>query len=237
MVPIEEEIEHLRQRARIPARVRQQFNQMVSEIERLRSAGELGADTDGILSHWLDELVAGRLTEEQASSIPGQLVAVRDLMLSAFAEMERGPEVDKDNLFDSLAFVFKLSDITGVARACCSSVSDWTQDRHRPDPGVPKSPFLHSNSIDEIIRRLDRLGQWMTQFDGRNYEGVMFTPVVTRYLAEHSDFEAALAKFDRLRAETLKGQFRLDNALQRDLEIPPVRSLERKSQWWTKGWR
>ena len=114
MVPIETEIEHLRQRARIPARVRQQLDQMVSEIERLRAAGELGDDTDGILSHWLDELVAGRLTEEQAGAIPGQLVAARDLILSAFAEMERGPEVDKDNFYDLLPFVFKSSDIKGL---------------------------------------------------------------------------------------------------------------------------
>ena len=218
MVPIEAEIERLRQRARIPARVRQQLDQMVSEIERLRSAGELGDDTDGILSHWFDELVAGRLTEEQARAVPGQLVAARDLMLSAFAEMERGPEVDKDNLYDLLAFVFKSSDITGVARL----VIRVYQLGLRIDIDQIQAfltPFLHCNSINEIMHRLDRLGQWMTQFDGRNYEGVMFTPVVTRYLAEHSDFEAALAEFDRLRAETLKGQFRLDNALQRDLEF------------------
>ena len=218
MVPIEAEIEYLRQRAQIPARVRQQLDQMVSEIERLRSAGELGDDTDGILSHWLDELVAGRLTEEQARAIPGQLVAARDLMLSAFAEMERGPEVDKDNLFDLLAFVFKSSDIEGVARL----VIRVYQLGLRIDIDQIQAfltPFLHCNLIDEIMRRVNRLGQWMTQFDGRNYEGVMFTPVVTRYLAEHSDFEAALAEFDRLRTETLKGHFRLDNALQRDLEF------------------
>ena len=191
---------------------------MVSEIERLRSSGELGDDTDGILSHWLDELVAGRLTEEQARAIPGQLVAARDLMLSAFAEMERGPEVDKDNLFDLLAFVFKSSDIAGVARL----VIRVYQLGLRIDIDQIQAfltPFLHCNLIDEIMRRVNRLGQWMTQFDGRNYEGVMFTPVVTRYLAEHSDFEAALAEFDRLRTETLKGHFRLDNALQRDLEF------------------
>ena len=218
MVPIEEKIEHLRQRARISARVRQQLDQMVSEIEQLRSAGELGDDTDGILSHWLDELVAGQLTEEQARAIPGQLVAARDLMLSAFAEMERGPEVDKDNLFDLLAFVFKSSDIAGVARL----VIRVYQLGLRIDIDQIQAfltPFLHCNLIDEIMRRVNRLGQWMTQFDGRNYEGVMFTPVVTRYLAEHSDFEAALAEFDRLRTETLKGHFRLDNALQRDLEF------------------
>ena len=218
MVPIEAEIEHLRQRAQIPARVRRQFDRMASEIERLRSAGELGDDTDGILSHWLDELVAGQLTEEQARVIPGQLVAVRDLMLSAFAEMERGPEVDKDNLFDSLAFVFKSSDITEVARL----VIRVYQLGLRIDIDQIQAfltPFLHCNSIDEILHRLDRLGQWMTQFEGRNYEGVMFTPVMTRYLAEHSDFDAALAEFDRLRAETLNGQFRLDNELQRDLEF------------------
>ena len=218
MVPIEAEIEYLRQRAQIPARVRLQLDQMASEIECLQSAGELGDDTDGILSHWLDELVAGRLTEEQARAIPGQLVAAKDLMLSTFAEMERGPEVDKDNLFDLLAFVFKSSDITGVARL----VIRVYQLGLRIDIDQIQTfltPFLHCKSIDEILRRLDRLGQWMTQFDGRNYEGVMFTPVVTRYLAEHSDFEAALAEFDRLRAETLKGQFRLDNELQRDLEF------------------
>ena len=218
MVPIEAEIERLRQRARIPAWVRQQLDQMVSEIERLRSAGELGDDTGGILSHWFDELVAGRLTEEQARAIPGQLVAARDLMLSAFAEMERGPEVDRDNLYNSLAFVFKSNDITGVARL----VVQVYQTGLRIDIDQIQAflnPFLHHNPIDEIVRRLDQLGQWMTQFEGRNYEGVMFTPVVTRYLAEHSDFDAALAEFDRLRTETLKGQFRLDNELQRDLEF------------------
>ena len=218
MVPIEAEIEYLRQRARIPAWVRQQLDQMVSEIERLRSSGELGDDTSEILSHWFDQLVAGRLTEEQARTIPGQLAAARDLMLSAFAEMEWGPEVDKDNLYDLLPFVFKSSDITGVARL----VIRVYQLGLRIDIDQIQAflmPFLHCSSIDEIMRHLDRLGQWMTQFEGRNYEGVMFTPVVTRYLAEHSDFDAALAEFDRLRTETLKGQFRLDNELQRDLEF------------------
>ena len=225
MVPIETEIECLRQRAQIPAWVRRQLDQMVSEIKRLRSAGELGDDTDGILSHWLDELVSGRLTEEQARTIPGRLVAAKDLMLSAFAEMERGPEVDKDNLYNLLPFVFKSSDITGVAQL----VIRVYQLGFRIDIDQIHAfltPFLHHNSIDEILRRLDRLGQWMTQFEGRNYEGVMFTPVVTRYLAEYSDFEAALAEFDRLRAETLNGQFRRDNELQRDLEFIRFAHLE-----------
>ena len=233
MAPIESEIEYLRQRTRIPARVRQQLDQMVkegehhiprraaalaSEIERFRFAGELGDDTDESFSHWFNELVSGRLTEEQALAIPGQLVAARDQMLSAFAEMERGPEVNEDNLYDLLPFVFKSSDIAGVARL----VIRVYQLGLRIDIDQIQAflnPFLDCNSIDEILRRLDRLGQWMTQFDGRNYEGVMFTPVVTRYLAEHSDFEAALAEFDLLRSETLKGRFLLDNELQRDLEF------------------
>ena len=218
MVSIEAEIEYLRQRAQIPAWVREQLDQMVSEIEHLRSAGELGDDTGGILSHWFDELVAGRLTEEQARTIPGQLVAARDLMLSVLTKMERGPEVNEDNIYDLLAFVFKSSNIEGVAQL----VIQVYQIGLRIDIDQIQAfltPFLHHNSIDEILRRLDRLGQWMTQFEGRNYEGVMFTPVVTRYLAEHLDFDAALAEFDRLRAETLEGRFRLDNELQRDLEF------------------
>ena len=233
MEPIEAEIEYLRQRAQIPARVQQQLDQMVkvgehhiprcaaalaSEIERLRLADKLGDDTDEIFSHWFDELMAGRLTEAQARAIPGQLVAAKDLMLSAFAEIERGPEVSKDNLYDLLAFVFKSSDIAGVAQL----VIRVYQLGLRVDIDQIQAfltPFLRRNSIGEIMRRLDRLGQWMTQFEGRNYEGVMFTPVVTRHLAEHSDFEAALVEFDRLRAETLKGRFLLDNELQRDLEF------------------
>ena len=225
MVPIETEIEHLRQRTQIPARVWQQLDQMASEIECLRSAGELNDDTDGILSHWFDELVAGHLTEEQARTIPGQLVAARDLMLSAFAEMERAPEVDKDNLYNLLAFVFKSSDIEGVAQLVIRVYQLGLRiDIDQIEPFL--NPFLHHNSIGEIMRRLDKLGQWMTQFEGRNYEGVMFTPVVTRYLAEHSDFDAALAEFDRLRTETLKGQFQLDNELQRDLEFLRFAHLE-----------
>ena len=169
-------------------------------------------------SHWFDELMAGRLTEAQVRAIPGQLVAARDLMLSAFAEIERGPEVSKDNLYDLLAFVFKSSDIASVAQL----VIRVYQLGLRVDIDQIQAfltPFLRRNSIGEIMRRLDRLGQWMTQFEGRNYEGVIFTPVVTRHLAEHSDFEAALVEFDRLRAETLKGRFLLNNELQRDLEF------------------
>ena len=218
MVPIEAKIEYLRQRARIPARVRQQLDRMVSEIERLRSAGKLGDGTDEVFSHWFDELVAGRLTEEQAQAIPGQLVAAGDLMLSALEEIERGPEVNEDNLYDLLAFVFKSSDIVGAARLVIRVYHLGLRiDIDQIQAFL--TPFLHCNSIDEIMHRLNRLGEWMTQFEGRNYEGVMFTPVVTRYLAEHSDFEAALAEFDRLRTETLSGQFLLDNELQRDLEF------------------
>ncbi len=233
MVPIEAEIEYLRQRVQIPARVRRRLDQMVkegehriprcaaalaSEIERIRSAGELDDSTDAVFSHWFDELVAGRLTEIRARTIPNQLVAARDLILSALAEIERGPAVSKDNVYDLLAFVFKSSDIAGVARL----VIRVYQLGLRVDIDQIQAfltPFRYHNSTDEIIRRLDRLGQWMTQFEGRNYEGVMFTPVVTRYLAAHSDFEAALAEFDRLRAETLRGRFLLDNELQRDLEF------------------
>ena len=225
MVPIETEIEHLRQRAQIPARVRQQLDQMVSEIERLRSAGELGDDTDRVFRHWFDELMAGRLTEVQARAIPGQLVAARDLILSVLTKTERGPEVNEGNIYDLLAFVFKSSNIEGVAQL----VIQVYQIGLRIDIDQIQAflnPFLHHNSIDEVLRRLDKLGQWMTQFEGRNYEGVMFTPVVTRYLAEHSDFKAALAEFDRLRSETLEGQFQLDNELQRDLEFIRFAHLE-----------
>lgn len=240
MALIEAEIEYLRQRAQIPERVRQQLDQMVkvgehriprcaavlaSEIECLRSKSELDGDTDAVFSYWFDELVADRLTEAQARAIPEQLVAARDLILSAFAEIERGQEVNESNIYDLLAFVFKSSNIEGVAQL----VIRVYQIGLRIDIDQIHAfltPFLHCNSIDEILRRLDRLGQWMTQFESRNYEGVMFTPVVTRYLAEHSDFEAALAEFDRLRAKTLEGQFRPDNELQRDLEFLRFAHLE-----------
>lgn len=240
MALIEAETEYLRRRAQIPGRVRQRLDQMVkvgehhiprhaavlaSEIERLQAAGDLGVDTDAVFSHWFDELVAGRLTEEQVRAIPGQLVAARDLILSVFAGMERGPEVNEGNIYDLLPFVFKSSNIEGVAQL----VIQVYQLGLRVDIDQIHAfltPFLHHNSIDEILRRLDRLGQWMTQFEGRNYEGVMFTPVVTRYLAEHSDFEAALAEFDRLRSKTLEGQFCLDNELQRDLEFLRFAHLE-----------
>ena len=240
MTSIEAEIEYLRERAQIPTRVRQQLDRMVkmgehripqraamlaSEIERLQSMGKLGDGTDAVFGHWFGEIVAGHLTNQQARAIPGQLVAARDLMLSEFTAMERGPTVNEDNLYDLLAFVFKSGNIPGAARL----VIRVYQLGLRIDIDQIHAfltPFLHCNSIGEIMRRLDRLGQWMTQFEGRNYEGVMFTPVVTRYLAEHSDFDAALAEFDRLRAETLEGQFRLDNELQRDLEFLRFAHLE-----------
>ncbi len=82
----------------------------------LRAAGRLGEGTDGVFNHWFDQLLARHLTEAQAWAIPGQLVAARDRMILALAEIERGPEIDKDNVYDLLAFGFKSSDIAEVAR-------------------------------------------------------------------------------------------------------------------------
>ncbi len=75
-------------------------------------------------------------------------------------------------------------------------------------------PFLELRA-DEASRRLRRLKEWM----GRTYMyDVIITPALAEFLAGPGDFEAKLARLDRLNDETGKGRFDVRDPLQRDLE-------------------
>jgi len=77
--------------------------------------------------------------------------------------------------------------------------------------------------VDEVLWRVDRLGEYLRQANVFNADGVALTPVVLQYLQPPGDFDRLLGELDRLRIETRSGRFDPTNPLQRDLEFTKFR--------------
>ena len=85
-------------------------------------------------------------------------------------------------------------------------------------------PFFTELSREEAIRRLRVLCSWMAVVNAYNHDGVVLTPSLIAHLAQPRDLDALLAELDRYREDTRCGRFRVDNALQRDLEFRRFKS-------------
>ena len=78
--------------------------------------------------------------------------------------------------------------------------------------------LLVHHAKDEALRRIEQLGAWLARTNRQNHDGVMLTPPVTDHFAQDADFESLLKEVEHLRSETRAGHFRIDHALQRELE-------------------
>jgi len=72
---------------------------------------------------------------------------------------------------------------------------------------------------EEVVRRLDRLKQWLQHANLLNHYGVILTPVLIEHLTQASDFEALLGELDQRATHTRAGHFDAGDPIQRDLEF------------------
>ena len=197
----------------------------MEEVRRLSS--RVANDEGGreVLEYWVDQIARGEVDEEKARNIPGQVLDARDRLLGYLRGTEDDRDADYATVYARYSLVFRSHDIPAI--------TDLVLTMHGVDPrgvlglgNVVKldleveqvAQFMENLPKEEVERRFARLGEWMATINNQNHDGVVLTPVLTDHLAQPGDFEALLGELDRLRAETRKGRFRMDNPLQRHLE-------------------
>ena len=94
--------------------------------------------------------------------------------------------------------------------------------------------FLGRHGIEEVERRVEKLGEWVGAVNSQNHDGVALTSVIVEYLAGEGDIDGLIGELERLREETRRGKFDMENVLQRELEYKRFESEARRQRDWPK---
>ena len=186
-----------------------------AEVGRARPLETQGEAERAVFGHWYDRIVRGEVTGPPARAIPTQILDAEARLWAHLREIspELPREIDRAVLYGHYAGVFKAEDIPGLSDLVIAA------EKSRLNLEVEQVESFRKNlSLDEAGRRFEILGAWLAQINRFNHDGVVLTPVLTRYLAQPSDFEALLGELKQLREETRAGRFCADNPLQRELE-------------------
>ncbi len=122
--------------------------------------------------------------------------------------------VDLDTVRSRYARVFRSHDV--------AAVTDLVIKAHHFDLRLEVAliePFLNGRSEEAATSRLEAIGRWLKRVNAQNHDGVILTPRLVDHLAGPRDIEELLDELERLRSETRRGRFRVDDPLQRDLEL------------------
>ena len=68
--------------------------------------------------------------------------------------------------------------------------------------------FLAHYSPEEVLRRFEKVHEWMGRYHKTNHDGTILTPALVEYLAQNEEIEVLLEALDRRRTDTRKGRFR-----------------------------
>ena len=222
--------DYLRFRPDLPGDVRDALDQLVkagkstvprrafalaSELKRMNDRGSIDRVPREIFDYWYREVLEGKVTSRQARKIPAQVLAARDSLLDHLRGSQKSGAVDGVALFEKYAPIFTAADIP----AAVEIVIGMERDRLRLGVELIE-PFLTKLPKEEVVRRFRRLKEWAGSRRDYDFDP---TPVVVEFLSTPGDFESLLAELDRLIRETRSGRFRVDNALQKDLEYEKFR--------------
>ena len=181
------------------------------------TAAEYG-DADGIDRE-------GPLDGGQAAAIANQISTSRRRLLDHLRAVEEDPSLDESVVHERYAGVFESRDIAGATDLIVALHEIQLRFFRAPARfplkfGVEEIHlFLAGHPKADVLRRFERLAQWMSSVNRQTHDGVMLTPVLNRYLAGPGDFESLIGELKRLRLETRAGRFDMTNPVQRDLEF------------------
>ncbi len=197
-----------------------------TELERLSGRGQDNVNDAqrDVLDYWYREIARGQLTSDQARGIPARVFAAKNRLLSHLREIEGNDSIDEEAVYDRYSRVLKSRDIPklvdtiiGLDRIQMGFFQEQRRFQIKLDVEQIEL-LLRSLSKEEVMRRFERLAEWLAEVNGQNHDGVILTPVLVNHLSRQEDFESLLGELERLRNETRNGRFHVDNPLQRDLE-------------------
>ena len=216
--PIREKLDALSMRGK--RRVALRATAFAAEMERLQpfqSSSEIAA---AVSEHWYEQILQGDITARQGRRIPTQIFTAKKRLLNHLHETEGDSQIDEEAIFDRYADVFKSIDILGLTDIIIGMHRfNLIQRFHVTFDVAQIELFLKNFPKTEVLRRFEKLEQWMGKYHKTNHDGTILTPPLFSFLSKDSDFDSLLAELDRYRADTQNGQFDINNILQRDLEF------------------
>jgi hypothetical protein len=163
--------------------------------------------------------------EEQAAGIARQVSSSTRRLLDHLRTVEDDPSLDERAVHERYAGIIESRDIPGATDLIVALHEIQLRlfrapARFRLKYGVEEIQlFLARHPKTDVLRRFERLAQWMSSVNQQTHDGVMLTPLLNKYLAGPGDFESLIVELNRLRLETRAGRFDKANPVQRDLEF------------------
>ena len=157
--------------------------------------------------------------KKQAEVVPeriesAEVIQARNSLLAHMRAKPRAGHLAENAVYETYSPVFRSSRIPEYVSAIIAA------DEHAVRIEVDDIElFVERLEIEEVIRRFERLEEWMREDNPNTHDGVDFTPVLAEFLSRPSHFEDLINEVDRLKVETHNGRFCVDNKVQRDLEF------------------
>ena len=216
--PIREKLDALSIRGK--RRVILRATAFAAGMERLRPFQPYSEIAEAVSEHWYQRILQGDITARQGRRIPARILTAKKRLLNHLRETEGDSQIDEEVIFDRYADVFKSIDILGLTDIIIGMHRfNLIQRFHVTFDVAQIELFLKNFPKTEVLRRFEKLEQWMGKYHKTNHDGTILTPPLFSFLSKDSDFDSLLTELDRYRADTRNGRFDINNILQRDLEF------------------
>ena len=184
---------------------------LATEFVRTESESGLAGPPLWIRDHWYADALSGRATRTRVIRIPARIADVAN-RLQAHHRAAQAADTDTSvDVYELYGPVFTAPDVRAAAEFAIEA--EGQGPRMEVEAVVT---LLGTQSLREARRRLAELRAWMAQ-TGMN--DLVVTKVLAEFLSQPGDFSSLLAELGRLVGETRGGRFRVEHAVQRDLEF------------------
>jgi hypothetical protein len=184
---------------------------LATGFARTEAQCELPGPPYWIRDHWYAEALSGRVTRTRINSVPARIADAAD-RLEAHHRAPQPADTDAPiDVYELYGPVFIAPDVRAASEFAIEAAGQGP--RMEIEAVVT---LLGRLPLREVRRRLMELRSWMAQTGMRD---LVVTQVVAEFLSRPDDFSSLLAELGRLVGETRGGRFRVEHAVQRDLEF------------------
>ena len=226
---------YLRHRPFVPAAVRGQLDQLAgagereivlgaavfaARMERLQPVGADAQAAVEVAEYWCEELLGERISAAQMRQLPARLRAARERLAEHLQPPGESGAGGARAVYEKYPRLFRSRRIEAVAEVLIHLHRFGLMRCVEGELGVEQIElFLVHYSPEEVLRRFEKVHEWMGRYHKTNHDGTILTPALVEYLAQNEEIEVLLEALDRRRTDTRKGRFQCADRLQRELEF------------------